>query len=465
MDKIRYDYAMKSFSRLWTYTAALLILTAATPVPAFAQSDIQDYIVLFGGFLSNILLPFLFSLAFLFFLYNIARYFIFGGASEDDRKKAKRAAVYGIAAFVFLVIIWSIVNVLLSGIGLTRNATICNDYFSLFSGPCTSQRGAGGGGGGSIFGGSGTATFGSAGTSGTIPGGATGSTGGSTGSTGGTTGGSTGGATTGTDTTSGSGTSAGTAVAAPLAELIFGTGRDGAGYHVSPTVSGALSSTPTIVEAQTCTAGIDTLMLASRTEPAQAAYLYYRNSAGAMRWQNITDRHTANYIGYDRDVIDGIIAAGGTDLHIIHTHPTSRTRALGLVMTGHGPSTADWEAMCAINNPAITYVTVDDGGVWTSEHTDTTCPYTPAARAQLPTLETYGALAVLEASTRPVELLEYIESSLVPGTQDGRFTAITPSSLTNLTPEQVLAFSNDVQTLATTSVAYFATSADFCATR
>lgn len=445
--KIRYDYAMKSFSRLWTHRVALLLLSAVAPLPAFAQSNIQSYIALFGGFLSNIFLPFLFSLAFLFFLYNIARYFIFGGASEDDRKKAKRAAIYGVAAFVFLVIIWSIVNLLISGLKLTDSTTICNDYFRVFSGPCSSQRGAGGGGGGSIFPGSGTSGSGSGGST---DGNTGGSAGGSTGSTGGG---------------SGAGGTTPVTVVAPLAELIFGTGRDGAGYHRSLTTSAALSGTPTIVATDTCENGVNTLMLASRSEPAQAAYLYYRTSTGAMRWQNITDRHTANYIGYDRDVIDGIIAAGGTQVHIVHTHPVARPRALGLTLLSHGPSAADWQAMCVINNPAITYVTVSDRGVWTSEQTNTTCPYTNAAMATLPTIETYATLAMLEASTRPDELLTYITSSLVPSTQKNEFSAITPTTLASLNPQQVLTLSDGAQDSATTSVAFFATSGDFCATR
>lgn len=88
------------------------------------QSLIGDSIV----FLNKTVVPFLFALAFLFFIVTAARYFIIGGGSEDARKKARLLALWGIIAFVVMVSIWGIVNVLLSSLNISGGRPVCPDY-------------------------------------------------------------------------------------------------------------------------------------------------------------------------------------------------------------------------------------------------------------------------------------------------------------------------------------------------
>ena len=79
-------------------------------------------------FINYVLLPFLFALAFLFFLINAFRFFILTGGSSEGHEKAGRLALYGILAFVLMVSVWGIVNMLVNGFGIDRDDSIVPDY-------------------------------------------------------------------------------------------------------------------------------------------------------------------------------------------------------------------------------------------------------------------------------------------------------------------------------------------------
>lgn len=105
---------------------AILILL---PLPIFAQeASLQTFFPALIGFISYILIPFLFGIAFLIFIINAIRYFVIESTNEDGREKAKNLALYSIAAFVFLVIFWGIVNLLTYSTGLEEGTQTCPDY-------------------------------------------------------------------------------------------------------------------------------------------------------------------------------------------------------------------------------------------------------------------------------------------------------------------------------------------------
>jgi predicted PurR-regulated permease PerM len=90
--------------------------------------NIQTFLEGVLTFLNTIILPFLLALAFLFFIWNATRYFIIGGGSEESQEKAKTLALWGIAAFVFIVSLWGIVNLIVSGLGFPSNDSVLPDY-------------------------------------------------------------------------------------------------------------------------------------------------------------------------------------------------------------------------------------------------------------------------------------------------------------------------------------------------
>lgn len=103
----------------------LLLLT--TPIFAAAQTA-QSLIGQVGNFFNRTIIPLIFGIALLFFLWNIVRYFIIGGANEADRERARKLALWSILAFVLMVSVWGIVNLLVTGLEFGGNNGICPDY-------------------------------------------------------------------------------------------------------------------------------------------------------------------------------------------------------------------------------------------------------------------------------------------------------------------------------------------------
>ncbi len=112
---------------LFTLFVSLLLLPHLT----FAQTA-QLLLENIPKFISNVLIPFLFGMAFLVFVYNIIRYFVIGGSNEKEHDNAKNLAIYSVAAFVFLVIFWGIVNMLTNSLGLEGEDQPCSDYQKTF---------------------------------------------------------------------------------------------------------------------------------------------------------------------------------------------------------------------------------------------------------------------------------------------------------------------------------------------
>jgi Type IV secretion system pilin len=57
-------------------------------------------------------IPFLYAIAFLFFLFGVARFFF--SDSEENRKKGKDFALWGIVGFFALFSVWGLVRLLLT---------------------------------------------------------------------------------------------------------------------------------------------------------------------------------------------------------------------------------------------------------------------------------------------------------------------------------------------------------------
>lgn len=110
-----------------SYRFFIFALLAFSPVVASAQT-IQSLLLSFTTFVGNTLVPFVFGLAFLFFLVNATRYFIIDAANETGRAKAKQFALWSIIAFVLMISLWAIVNIFISDFGWTQTTPLCPDY-------------------------------------------------------------------------------------------------------------------------------------------------------------------------------------------------------------------------------------------------------------------------------------------------------------------------------------------------
>ena len=109
----------------------LILITSIFPAVSFAaEPTLQILGKNLFTFANNTLLPLIVGIAFLFLIINVVRYFIIQGASEDGREHAKTLALYGVFAFVLLVIFWGIVNLLASTIGLNTKEAPTSDYIT-----------------------------------------------------------------------------------------------------------------------------------------------------------------------------------------------------------------------------------------------------------------------------------------------------------------------------------------------
>lgn len=91
----------------------------------FFGGKIKEFVVDFIAFINGTAAPLIIALAFLFFIWGVFRYFIFGGADEESREKGKSAMIWGIVGFVLIVSLWGLINVIASGLGF-KDTTLEN---------------------------------------------------------------------------------------------------------------------------------------------------------------------------------------------------------------------------------------------------------------------------------------------------------------------------------------------------
>ncbi|MBU6388677.1 hypothetical protein KGQ72_02305 [Patescibacteria group bacterium] len=122
----------------------IALVSAALLVPVLALADSTTVIVgsNTGGFLgvswgtglctsnicgvantvlyliNNVLVPVLFALAFIVFLWGIAKAYIFSGGDPEEVSRGHRLLLWGIIAFVVMISIWGLVNVVANTFGL-----------------------------------------------------------------------------------------------------------------------------------------------------------------------------------------------------------------------------------------------------------------------------------------------------------------------------------------------------------
>jgi len=68
-------------------------------------------------FIEAALVPLIFSLAFIFFLWGVFRYFITGANDEEKRKEGKSFVLWSLIGLVLMFSLWGIVNLLVNSLG------------------------------------------------------------------------------------------------------------------------------------------------------------------------------------------------------------------------------------------------------------------------------------------------------------------------------------------------------------
>ncbi len=91
----------------------------ALPALALAQSNITSLAATITNIINGVLVPLIFAIAFLVFIWGVFQYFIAGG--EEKKKEATHLMLYGIVGFFVMVSVWGLVNILVGTFNLNSN--------------------------------------------------------------------------------------------------------------------------------------------------------------------------------------------------------------------------------------------------------------------------------------------------------------------------------------------------------
>lgn len=118
---------MKKIKQLaYTLTSLSMVLL---PAVVYGQSSIADggtggefadFLNNVIGFINSVLVPLIFAVALALFIYGVFLYFIQSGESEDGRKKGGSYVLWSVIAFVIMVSVWGITNLIAGGLGLNQ---------------------------------------------------------------------------------------------------------------------------------------------------------------------------------------------------------------------------------------------------------------------------------------------------------------------------------------------------------
>ncbi|MBI2409491.1 hypothetical protein HYV30_00400 [Candidatus Kaiserbacteria bacterium] len=70
------------------------------------------------GVINTVVIPIIFALTFLVFVWGIFRYYFLKSADEKERTNARAFVLWGLVGMILILSIWGLVNVALSTLGI-----------------------------------------------------------------------------------------------------------------------------------------------------------------------------------------------------------------------------------------------------------------------------------------------------------------------------------------------------------
>jgi hypothetical protein len=85
----------------------------------------QDYLTYFSScIINNAMIPFLFAVAIIMFIWGVIKFFIINSDEEAKREQGKQFMIWGIVALAVMLSVWGLVGILKTTFGLNTGATI-----------------------------------------------------------------------------------------------------------------------------------------------------------------------------------------------------------------------------------------------------------------------------------------------------------------------------------------------------
>jgi len=107
-----------------TITSGVLAAFAVPLVSLAAVSNISDAGSFVINIINNVLVPVLFAVAFIVFLWGAFQTFIVGANDEEVKTKGKNLMLWGLIGFFVMVSVWGLVNILTGTISFGNNSTV-----------------------------------------------------------------------------------------------------------------------------------------------------------------------------------------------------------------------------------------------------------------------------------------------------------------------------------------------------
>lgn len=70
------------------------------------------------GIMNNVIVPLIFALAFLVFVWGVVKYIFLHGGEDKERQAGRQFMLWGVLGLVILFSVWGLVNILLSTLGI-----------------------------------------------------------------------------------------------------------------------------------------------------------------------------------------------------------------------------------------------------------------------------------------------------------------------------------------------------------
>ena len=109
---------MKKALALTTGALATFALPLVSSAAISNVSDVGTFII---STINNVLVPVLFAVAFMVFLWGAFDVFILGAQSEEIKEKGKNLMLWGLIGFFVMVSIWGLVNILTGTVSFGNN--------------------------------------------------------------------------------------------------------------------------------------------------------------------------------------------------------------------------------------------------------------------------------------------------------------------------------------------------------
>jgi len=104
---------------------SLVALSLLTPVFVLAQGTpkadfdgLNDYFGTFITLINTTIVPLIFIMSFVVFIWGVFQYFIAGASDPAKLEQGKQLVKYSLIGFILMVSIWGIVNIVAGGLGL-----------------------------------------------------------------------------------------------------------------------------------------------------------------------------------------------------------------------------------------------------------------------------------------------------------------------------------------------------------